>query len=82
VATVNCPECGKSFDPTNHLATAGAAAAGAVAGGAAGSMVGIAGGPIGAIAGTVPGAIIGGALAALGITKFGKCPKCGKIFMI
>ncbi len=82
MATVNCPKCRRSFDPTNHVATGGAAATGAAAGAWIGSSLGIAGGPLGAIAGTIPGAIVGGTLAALGVTKFAKCPRCGDVFMI
>lgn len=82
MATVNCPRCSRRFDPTNHLATAGGAIAGAAAGATVGSGFGIAGGPLGAIAGTIPGAIVGGTLAALGVTKFAKCPGCSKVFMI
>jgi outer membrane lipoprotein SlyB len=82
MATVNCPQCRHTFDPTNHFATAGGGAAGAAAGAAIGAGLGIVGGPIGGIAGTIPGAIIGGTLAALGVTKFAKCPGCSKVFMI
>lgn len=82
MAKVNCPKCNKKFDPTNHIATAGAAAAGAAGGAALGAGYGIAGGPMGAIAGTIPGAVIGATLAGLGITKFAKCPGCKKIIMI
>ena len=82
MAHVNCPKCSRSFDPTNHMATGGGAAAGAAGGAYIGSMFGIAGGPLGAIAGTIPGAIIGGALGGLGISKFAKCPGCDKTFMI
>lgn len=82
MAKVICPKCGKKFDPTNHLATAGAAAAGAATGAAVGSGVGMVLGPLGGIAGTVPGAIVGGTLAGLGITKFAKCPSCKDVFMI
>lgn len=82
MATVNCPSCNKKFDPTNHLATAGGVAAGAAAGAWVGSGIGLAGGPLGAIAGTIPGAVIGGVLGGLGVTKFAKCPGCGKVFGI
>lgn len=82
MATVICEKCGQRFNPSNHYVTGGAIAAGAAGGAWLGSMVGIAGGPIGAIAGTIPGAILGGALAGLGISKFTKCPGCGKIFRV
>lgn len=82
MATVNCSKCGRRFDPTNHLVTGGAATAGAAAGAWFGSSIGIVGGPLGAIAGTIPGAILGGAIAALGISKFAKCPGCGDVSMI
>ncbi len=82
MATVNCPQCDKRFDPSNHLVTAGAAAAGAAGGAYVGSGIGIVAGPLGAIAGTIPGALVGGTLAGLGVTKFTKCPHCKKVFKI
>ena len=82
MATVNCPQCRRSFDPTNYIVRGGGAAAGATAGAALGAGVGIAGGPLGAMAGTVPGAVIGGLLGYLGISKFARCPSCSKVFLV
>ena len=82
MARVECPKCSNRFDPTNHLATGGAAVAGAAAGAKVGAGIGLAGGPFGAIAGTIPGAIIGGTLAFFGASKFAKCPDCGDVFTI
>lgn len=81
MANVKC-KCGNVFDPSNYLVTGGAVAAGAAAGAWAGSSVGIVAGPVGAIAGTVPGAVVGGLLAGLGISKFAKCPSCGKVMTV
>ena len=82
MATVNCPKCAYTFDPTDHKTRFGGAAAGAGAGALIGSKVGLALGPWGAIAGTIPGAIIGGGAAYLGISKVSKCPNCKKRFTI
>ena len=82
MAKVQCPKCANTFDPSNHLVTAGAMAAGAATGAWFGAGLGIAGGPFGAIAGTLPGAIIGGTLAGLGVTKITRCPSCGDTFSI
>ena len=82
MATVNCPQCSKSFDPTNHLVTGGSALAGAGTGAWVGSGIGLALGPLGAIAGTIPGAIVGGTLAYLGVSKVTMCPKCKKVFTV
>lgn len=82
MATVNCPNCGKTFDPANYLVRGGGAAAGAAAGAWLGSMVGIALGPLGAIAGTIPGAVIGAGGVYLGLSKVARCPDCEKTFLI
>jgi len=82
MATVNCPKCSRSFDPSNYMVQGGGAAAGAAAGAWIGAGIGIVGGPFGGIAGTIPGALIGGTLGFLGISKFAKCPNCSKTFTV
>lgn len=82
MATVNCPRCAVTFDPSNYIVTGGAVIAGAGTGAWLGSGVGLALGPLGAIAGTIPGAILGGILAGLGVNQFCRCPNCNKVFKI
>lgn len=82
MADVVCAGCHAKFDPTNHLATGGGVLAGAAAGAYVGSGIGLAGGPLGAMAGTIPGAVVGGLLAGLGVSKFAKCPRCGKVMTL
>ncbi len=82
MATVNCPKCSNSFDPTNYIVRGGGALAGASAGAAIGSGVGIVAGPIGGMAGTIPGAVIGAALGWLGSSRFARCPGCKRLFKL
>ncbi len=84
MATVNCPGCGRKFNPSNYYVKGGSAVAGAAAGAWLGTGIGLAGGPLGAIAGTIPGAIIGFTVGYLGIGKFTRCPSksCKKVFLV
>ena len=83
MAQVVCSSCQQAFESDSHVVpTLAAVAGGAAAGFVLGSGAGMLAGPFGAMMTSFPGAILGGTVAALGSSKFVKCPYCNQIEII